>query len=257
MLWNMISDSSAMATAVCSYLRNMRLPKFTLFKDLFRLVYPACCCCCGELLVGDEQDICNTCLLSTPGAHDVTSSDNLIEIKFSGRIPIEAGGTLFIFEQGNTTQTILHNIKYKGNTRLAVHMGMLLGEELMKSGRFNTIDYIIPVPLHRIRLWTRGYNQSQQICRGIARKLQKPVVTNLLYRKRYTQTQTHKDRQERLENMRDVFGVKHPAQLENKHILLVDDIITTGATMDSCYQTLKTIPGLKISIASLASTAKM
>lgn len=132
--------------------------------------------------------------------------------------------------------------------------GRLLGNELKHSGRFNDIDCIIPVPLHFIRRMRRGYNQSEQLSQAVAEVFKCPVLTRNLYRKRYTSTQTHKNRTERRKNMQNVFGIRHPEQLSGKHILLIDDVITTGATTTSCFLALSQIPDLRISIASLAIT---
>lgn len=237
-----------MATAVSSFLNRVR----GVFHDLFRLLYPACCCCCGDLLAGDEKYICTRCLLDLPSTHDFNVKDNVVELKLAGRVPLEAGGALFVFRKNNKVQRVVHRIKYYGNTDLAVRLGVMLGNELVESGRFSDVDCIIPVPLHRRRLWQRGYNQSELICQGISRALDRPVVADQIYRTRYTHTQTHKNREDRQKNVQGVFAVRNPDTLEGKHVLLVDDVITTGATTDSCYQVMMPIPGLRISVAALA-----
>ena len=137
---------------------------------------------------------------------------------------------------------------------MANQYGTMLGMELKQSNRFNDIDYIVPVPLHRRRKRQRGYNQSELICEAVSKVFNRPVVANNLYRKQFTTSQTHKNRQDRMDNMTNVFDVRHPEQFENKHILLIDDIITTGATTENCYQALSSIPDLRISIAALAVT---
>lgn len=172
-----------------------------------------------------------------------------------GRIPTQSAASLMIFQKGNVAQSIVHQIKYHGSTQLAKLFGHLLGDELIASGRFDDIDYLVPVPLHWRRQLKRGYNQSQLLCEAIAEKMNKPIVRNNLYRKKYTTSQTHKNRLNRLENMQGVFAVRRPQQFENKHILLVDDILTTGATTEACYSALATIPDLTISVAVLAVTS--
>ena len=152
-------------------------------------------------------------------------------------------------------QSVVHQIKYYGNLRLARQFGHLLGSELVASGRFVDVDCLIPVPLHRRRKWQRGYNQSELLCKAMAEVLHKPVVTGNLIRRRYTTSQTRKNRQDRMDNMKEVFAVRHPERLVDRHILLVDDIITTGATIENCYFALRDIPGLRISIAALAATS--
>lgn len=240
-----------MATVVSSFLKNKSLRRF--IQDALRIVFPELCCHCGKILVGDERDLCTDCLCQIPWARLADIPDNAVEQRLAG-YQIQAAASLLLFRKGNITQTIIHQIKYQGNLRMARTYGRLLGNELKQSGRFNDIDCIIPVPLHFIRRMRRGYNQSEQISQAVAEVLQCPVLTRNLYRKRYTATQTHKNRTERRENMQDVFAVRHPEKLSGKHILLIDDVITTGATTTSCFLALSQIPNLRISIASLAIT---
>lgn len=224
------------------------------FRELFQLFFPALCCHCGEPLVGDETDLCTSCLAQMPWAHNAATPDNEVEKRFIGRVPCQSAASLLVFHQGGVAQSIVHHIKYYGNLRLARQFGLLLGKELLESGRFGDVDCLVPVPLHPLRKMRRGYNQSQLLCQAIAETLRIPVVTNNLVRRRYTTSQTHKSRQDRMDNMQAVFAVRHPEQFADRHILLVDDIITTGATTENCYHALSGIPGLRISIASLAST---
>lgn len=202
--------------------------------------------------MGAEDHLCTHCLTEIPWARESHAPNNITEMRLAGRIPFVAGAALMFFRKGNVAQSIVHHIKYHGRTSLAIRYGRLLGQELKKSGRFIDIDYIVPVPLHWFRKLKRGYNQSELICQGISLELGVPLCKHNLWRKRYTQTQTHKNRSQRLQNMQQVFSIRAPKQLQGKHILLVDDIITTGATTDSCYQALKNIPDLRISIATLA-----
>lgn len=223
-----------------------------IFKEIYRLIYPATCYCCGTPLVGDERMICTQCMAHIPYSYQISITDNLTEQRLGGRIPLEAGGSLLLYKKGLSSQTILHQIKYYGNTRLAKFMGRQLGTEILQSKRFDDIDIIVPVPLHWRRKWERGYNQSEIIAKGIAQILKKPIINNALYRKHYTQTQTHKNREERYHNMQGVFATRHTELLKGKHILLVDDVITTGTTSEACCIALKGIPGLRISVVSLA-----
>lgn len=240
-----------MATAASSSPKAESLRRF--FRDALRIVFPEQCHHCGKILVGDEQDLCTDCLCQIPWARLAEISDNAVEQRLAG-YDIQAAASLLLFRKGNITQTIIHQIKYHGNFRMARTYGRLLGNELKQSDRFDDIDCIIPVPLHFIRRMQRGYNQSEQISQAVAEVLQCPVLTRHLYRKRYTATQTHKNHTERRKNMQNVFAVRHPEQLSGKHVLLIDDVITTGATTSSCFLALSTIPGLRVSIASLAIT---
>lgn len=221
-------------------------------RSLLRLFFPRVCAVCGTPLVADEQLLCSRCLLSLPLAIGAKEEDNFIEKRFWGRIPIQAATALLLFHRGNPSQQILHDIKYYGNEPLALFMGRQLGRWIADSHRFDNVDLLLPVPLHRRKERRRGYNQSLLLCRGIAEVFPRPIVTGNLIRQKMTDTQTHKNRQQRLDNMQSVFSVRNPQALGHMHLLLIDDVITTGATTEACYQALKQIEDLQISIASLA-----
>ena len=221
-------------------------------RDILRLIFPDLCYHCGEPLVGDEQNLCTLCLSKIAWTHNALHPDNDTEIRLTGRIPVAAAASLLQFNKGNVTQSIVHQIKYHGNTQLAHQFGLLLGEELKASHRFDDIDIVAPVPLHWWRRMRRGYNQSQLIASEVAKVLQCPLSTHNLYRRRHTPSQTHKNRQQRIDNMASAFSVRHPEQFEGKHLLLIDDVLTTGATTEACYHALQPIPGLRISVATLA-----
>jgi len=229
--------------------------RFNPLHDLLRIIYPDVCIHCGEPLVGDERHLCTRCMAQIPWTHSASACENEVELRLAGRIPYVAGAALLLFRRGNIAQSIVHQIKYHSNLALAKQYGHLLGAELLASGRFNDIDCLVPVPLHRRRKRQRGYNQSELLCDAMAENMHVPVVTGNLYRRRYTDTQTRKNRLARMDNMKEVFAIRHPERFENKHILLVDDIITTGATTENCYHALRHIPGLSISIAALAVTS--
>lgn len=224
----------------------------TWLRNFIELFFPRLCCICSTPLVDEEHDICTRCLLALPEALSAKSDNNFVEKRFIGRIPIEHATALLLFTKDGNAQKILHQIKYHGNERLAVTMGRKLGLHLAASGLFDSVDVLIPVPLHRRKERRRGYNQSLRLCQGIAQTFPRPIVSDNLTRIRHTDTQTHKNRIERLENMKDVFAVRNADALKGKHILLIDDVITTGATTESCCQPLLAIPGLRISIAALA-----
>jgi len=226
-----------------------------MLRDLTHIIFPALCIHCGKPLVGNERKLCTHCLAEIPWTHQAQQPDNIAEMRLVGRIPIKAAAALMTFKKGNVTQSIVHEIKYRGNTQLAHQFGRILGNELLSSGRFSDVDYIIPVPLHWWRKMRRGYNQSQLICEAMAEVMGKPVIINNLFRRKYTSSQTRKSRTDRLDNMNGVFAIRKPQRFENKHILLIDDILTTGATTEGCYRALSTIPGMQISVATLAITS--
>lgn len=226
-----------------------------LLRSLLSILFPTLCCHCGEPLVGNEKHLCTNCMFLIPWTGHAAQADNSTEQRLLGQIPFQAAASLMIFQQGNVAQSIVHQIKYHGNTAMARQYGQLLAEALRQSGRFDSIDYLVPVPLHRRRRRQRGYNQSQLLCEAMSDILQVPVVSDNLYRKQFTESQTHKNRDSRFENMQKAFGLRRPEQFENRHILLVDDVITTGATTQACYLAMKPISGLRISVASLAITS--
>ena len=221
-------------------------------RDILRLIFPDLCRHCGEPLVGDEHNLCTLCLSKIPWTHNALHPDNDPELRLTGRIPVVAAASLLQFHKENVTQTIVHQIKYHGNTQLAHQFGMILGEELKDSHRFDDIDIVAPVPLHWWRRMRRGYNQSQILASEVAKVLYCPLSTDNLYRRRHTPTQTHKNRQQRIDNMVSAFAVRHPEQFDGKHLLLIDDVLTTGATTEACYHALQSIPDLRISVATLA-----
>ena len=225
-----------------------------LLRELIGLFFPRTCCICGELLVGDEHDICSSCLLNLPEAYNAQGEENFVEKRLMGRIPVVSVTALLVFKKNNSTQTLLHQIKYRGNEHLALIMGRQLGLRLAESGRFDDVDLMIPIPLHPRKERKRGYNQSLLICQGIAQTFPRPIAVDNLHRTRHTDSQTHKNRQQRLDNMHGVFTVTQPEQLKGKHLLLVDDVITTGATTEACCLPLLTIEGVRISVAALAVT---
>lgn len=223
-----------------------------LLKDFIELFFPRTCCVCGKPLVGDEKEICLNCLCDLPEALNASGEDNFVARRLQGRVPLEAATALLLFKRKNNAQKILHQIKYHGNERLAILMGQKLGVSLSKNNLFDNIDIIIPVPLHPRKLRKRGYNQSLLICQGITKVFKRPICTDNLIRIHHTETQTHKNREERYDNMHNVFALRNPTALESKHILLVDDVLTTGATTEGCWFALKQVKNLKISIAVLA-----
>lgn len=179
--------------------------------------------------------------------------NNLVEKTFWGRIKIEHATSYFFFVKGSVYQEMLHKLKYKGRSDIGVYLGSRFGHELAQTTEYSCIDRIIPVPLHPNRLKTRGYNQSERIATGLSNAMNIPVDTQSLKRKIYTETQTLKSRDERWTNVSNAFEADFSANLNGQHILLVDDVLTTGATIEGCAIALqKQFPNVKISVATLA-----
>lgn len=202
-----------------------------------------------------REGICRLCLHQLPATGFENFADNPVEKVFWGRLPVEAASSQFYFSKSSLLQQLLHQLKYQGKKEIGRWLGQQMGKQLVRSGRFHNIDLIIPVPLHKKRLRQRGYNQAEWICRGLASTMNLPINSNTLQRNTATRSQTRMNREKRWQNIRDRFQCRHPDSLRNRHILLVDDVITTGATLEAAGQILRQIPGVRLSMASLAYTA--
>lgn len=220
--------------------------------DLLSLLFPELCLACGSNLSYGERQICTFCLFDLPYTDFHRYADNPVAKQFWGRFNFEAATALFYFKKGTKVQQLIHALKYNGQTDLGVTLGHLLGEKLKDSPVFPSVDLVMPVPLHPKREKKRGYNQSHYLAQGVAEILSLPVSDTHLYRNQLTATQTKKSRYHRYENMQAVFTVKDAEDLKNLHILLIDDVITTGATLESCGQTLLNAGIKKISMAAIA-----
>jgi ComF family protein len=222
------------------------------FADFVSLLFPELCVACRESLVANEHLLCTDCRFNLPYTNFHLQADNIVAQQFWGKINVEAAFALFYFTKGGKIQNMLHQLKYNGQQQVGKLAGNIAGEQLIKNEAFNTVDYIIPVPLHKKRLRERGYNQSTAFAEGLAEKLNAAVEENNLVRIKSTETQTHKSRFARFENMQEVFMVLNPERLAGKHVLLVDDVITTGSTLEACGEQLLKVEGLKLSIATIA-----
>lgn len=223
----------------------------TLIHDIVSLFFPRVCPGCGNLLYKNEEVLCLRCLANLPKTNFHKIRENAVEEIFWGRIKINHAVSFLYFAKDGLTQNIIHNLKYKGNQQLGVLMGKLYGLELKTAGIFDDLDVIIPVPLHWKKLKKRGFNQSETFGKGLSTSLGIPQRPELLARKVNTATQTKKTRAERLDNVSGVFEVTDKPFLENKHVLIVDDVITTGATIEATATTLLEIPGVRVSFASI------
>lgn len=223
-----------------------------IWDDFISLLYPRLCMLCNaQVQKGDHM--CLSCESQLPKTDYHTLLDNPITAKFYGRVKVEFGAAYYLFGQGNRTKELIHHLKYRNKPQLGHYVGSVYGELLKKSAVFPKIDYIIPVPLHPLKLHQRGYNQSEAIGKGLSESLHIPLNTTTLIRKEYTQTQTKKARITRMENVKSAFGVYKPELLEGKHLLIIDDVLTTGATLEACALTLlEAIPDIKISIVTMA-----
>jgi ComF family protein len=229
----------------------MRIISF--IDDLSSLFFPRSCEICGNVLYRNEELICLHCLGHLPYTHWHQDPENPLHAVFWGKMKIEGVSALLYFHHGNRTQKLLHKLKYKGVKELGEYIGKRYGNQLIEAYPFRDADVIIPVPLHPKKMKSRGYNQSEAFANGLSQSMHIPVDTKHLYRKIASSTQTKKSKIERWENVKSIFAIKKPEELIGKHVLLVDDVITTGSTLEACGAILLQIPNLKLSLASIAA----
>ncbi len=205
----------------------------SIFKDFISLFFPNYCLACSNSLVGGEETLCTRCVINLPKA-DNDEVLNPIKDRLLGRLKIEHGFAFLKFKKGGNVQRLLHQLKYNHHPEIGVKLGKVFGYSLAKSGYAGSFDIIIPVPLHPIRQRRRGYNQSAKFAEGLSTALDIPWNESISIRKGKAITQTRKSKEERWENVRDSFSIVNDSQIRGKRILLVDDVITTGATMEAC-----------------------
>ena len=215
------------------------------------LFYPRYCSACGNALFRNENTLCLKCHAEIPRTGFHHDPENDVAQLFWGRTPVMNATSFMYFTKGSRYQHILHEMKYKGQFQIGFEMGKMFGIEL-KGTPFAGADMIHPVPLHHTRQRKRGYNQSEFIARGISHVLKVPLETGLIVRNVDTSTQTRKSRYDRWENVQGIFSVGNPSVFYNKHVLLIDDVITTGSTLEACANSLLGITGVTVSLASLA-----
>lgn len=225
-------------------------------KDaLLHLLFPHTCAGCGSDNLPLHSTLCLHCLHALPETFFASLPGNPAEKIFLGRLPLQAASAQYYFTKASLVQHLMHQLKYKGNRDLGYQLGRLMGEQLLSSGRFH-VHALIPLPLYPAKEKRRGFNQATVLCEGMAEAMHIPVLSEAVQRPEHTETQTKKGRVERWINMEGKFIVARPEQLQHQHVLLVDDVVTTGATLESCGSELLQVPGLQLSLATLCIAAR-
>jgi len=222
-------------------------------NDFISLIFPRICASCGNSLWKNEEVLCHFCEYHLPVTKFHHDLENPVTCLFRGRVLIETGAAFLYFNKGSKVQRLVHQLKYKGRKDIGIYLGDRYGQSLKYAPRFNSADVIIPVPLHKKKYMQRGYNQSEQFAVGLSGSMNIPVNKHLLTRAKATETQTRKSRFSRYENVKEIFMVNAPRAWNGKHLMLVDDVITTGATLESCILALQIIPDVRISVACIAT----
>jgi ComF family protein len=220
--------------------------------DFLGLIFPRICSGCGNSLWKHEKILCDSCFYHLPRTRFHLDIDNPVSRIFWGRTRILSATSFLLFNKGSKVQNMIHALKYKGRKDVGIFLGEEFGKILRSSPPWSQSEIIVPVPLHRKKFRKRGYNQSEQFALGLSASMDIPCSNECLSRKNETGTQTHKSRFLRWNNVQDVFFVQNQAVLKGKTILLVDDVITTGATLESCISALSVVPGVNISVATIA-----
>jgi ComF family protein len=226
------------------------MPFTDILSDFLGLFFPRICASCNDNLFRNEKLLCTRCLYELPKTNYQNDPENEVAQMFWGRVPVKHAMAYCYFHKKGHLQTLLHKLKYKGQKEIGYELGKMMGYDLLNSS-FSEIDIIIPVPLHNSKLRKRGYNQSECIANGISAIMNAPVDHASLSRAIANPTQTKKHRYDRWSNVEGIFTLANSEKITNKHILLVDDVVTTGATLEACVTALLRAENVQVSIAAL------
>lgn len=224
-----------------------------MLSDFLALIYPELCYACGRGLQKQERCLCTFCKFHLPKTHYHKEENNPISKLFWGRVNIHSASAYYHFEKGSKVQELIHHLKYKGQEEIGHTLGFSFGNDLKSSDLYKDVDLVMPVPLHPKRLKKRGYNQSESFAQGLAKGMGAKCASDNLCRIVNTSTQTYRSRFDRWSNMSAVFGVRSPQCIDGAHVLIADDVITTGSTLEACAQVLHMVPNVKVSVAAIAS----
>lgn len=221
-------------------------------EGLFNLLFPRCCLICGVVLSRNENFLCITCLTGLPRTNYHQETDNEIEKGFWGKFILGRATSYFFYDKDSDYHKIIHELKYHNCPQVGQVMGRCFSKEILSSGFFDDVDLIIPVPLHPKKQKARGYNQSEWIAKGVSEVTGLAIETEIIKRVVDNSSQTRKGVLERWENVDGIFKITNLENIRGKHLLLVDDVLTTGATISSCAASLNKVEGIKISVLTLA-----
>lgn len=220
-------------------------------REFVHLFFPNCCPVCNDKLLPSEEGVCLQCIHKLPRTNNYREPGNLAETLLAGRFPFDRVATFCVYSKQGVLPPLIYQLKYNNKREIGFLLGKLFGKDLEGSDFIDSVDWIVPVPLHPRKLEQRGYNQAEIIAQGLSQATSVPVSTGNLVRSIYNPTQTRRTKTQRWENVKGIFDVLQPQLYANKHILLVDDVITTGSTLEACAYALLRSPGIKISIAAL------
>ncbi|MEK7227255.1 MAG: phosphoribosyltransferase family protein [Bacteroidota bacterium] len=225
-------------------------------KDsVLHLLFPHVCSGCGNDIVSQESMLCMRCIDAMPETNFELYASNPVEKTFWGRLQLNGATAQYYFTKESLMQHLMHQFKYKGNKELGLQLGKIMGEQIKKSGRFE-VDALIPLPLFPRKEKRRGYNQATVLCQGMAESMKIPVLDKVIVRPQHTETQTKKGRIERWKNMEGKFVLSNPGAIRNKHLLLVDDVVTTGATLEACGIELLKAENVTLSVATFCVASR-
>jgi ComF family protein len=224
-------------------------------NNFAHFIYPHCCEGCGSDILENHHLLCSECIVKLPETNFISKPNNPVEKIFYGRLNIANAVAAFYYTKDSLMQHLMHQLKYNSNKEIGIYLGKVLGTQLLQSGRFDTIDVLVPLPLNPKREAIRGYNQAEMICLGISEVMNISIDKSAIQRNIFTETQTNQNRIGRWQNMDGVFAINNITKLQNKHVLLVDDIVTTGATLEACGNTIIKNCNVALSIATVAITS--
>jgi ComF family protein len=226
-----------------------------LWQDFTSLLFPRLCLACEQPLLSNEDFLCLNCELVLPKTDLHLHAQNDMTEKFKGRLSIDAATALFYFTKAGKAQHLIHQIKYNDKREAAISLGLQYGKMLVEMPHFQAFDTLLPVPLHARKQILRGYNQAEMFAKGLSEGLNIPMETNALTKVKMTDSQTRKSRLERLQNVEDVYILSNPSLLFDKKVLIVDDVLTTGATIEACaLAILEKLPTTKLGFVTIAAT---